>query len=300
MINWFINKALFSITSIFIKPPTANSTEELAIIVRDNSLRESFNANRSKLLLALAVIWLTNSALVENLNAQTPKNWANPKMEQVDKNDILQVKIFMSDLNKALSKYNIQITLSPEQEKLAINGVGRMDSRGKQEAIKLIVNMITTGKSTPESTIQKDVPVKDRDEVIGFVLDAIEQAYDKDTAKLENIMANADLYTDYETRLNEVTNTFRKDRSIETDRLNNSIAQKEQNIAQKEQNINQMDKQINQKNQEAETRLLKLYNLNPNDAQLKTLATNAKKNFINTNYKYSEKTAEIFTKLGIK
>ena len=78
-------------------------------------------------------------------------------MEQVDKNDLLQVRNFMSDLNKALSKYNIQITLSPEQEKLAINGVGRMDSRGKQEAIKLIVNMITTEKSTPESTIQKAV-----------------------------------------------------------------------------------------------------------------------------------------------
>jgi len=130
------------------------------------NLRESFNSSRSKILLTLAVIGLTNSALIENLNAQNPNNSNNPKMEQVDKNDILQVRTFMSDLNKALSQYNIQITLSPEQEKLAINGVGRMDSRGKKEAINLIVNLITTGKVTPKSTIQKAVPVQDRDEVI--------------------------------------------------------------------------------------------------------------------------------------
>jgi len=173
-------------------------------------------------------------------------------MEQVDKNDILQVRMFMSDLNKALSQYNIQITLSPEQEKLAINGVGRMDSRGKKEAIKLMVNLITTGKVTPETTIQKDVPVKDRDEVIGFVLDAIEQAYDKDSAKLENIMENADLYTDYETRLNEVTNTFRTDRNNKTKQLESEIAQNEKEIAENKKEIAQNEEISNQKNKESE------------------------------------------------
>jgi len=48
-------------------------------------------------------------------------------------------------------------------------------------------------------------------------------------------MANADLYTEYETRLNEVTNTFKIDRTVETDRLNNSIAQKEQNTLKNNQ-----------------------------------------------------------------
>jgi hypothetical protein len=210
--------------------------------------------------------------LIENLNAQTPNNSSNPKMEQVDKNDILQVRTFMSDLNKTLSQYNIQITLSPEQEKLAINGVGRMDSRGKKEAIKLIVNLITTGKVTPKSTIQKKVPVQDRDEVIGFVLDAIEQAYDRDSAKLENIMANADLYTEYETRLNEVTNTFKIDRSNNTKQLESEIAQNE--------------KETKQEAIKAENALLKLYQLDPQSEKTKTIAQEGKNLFKKINYQY--------------
>jgi hypothetical protein len=210
--------------------------------------------------------------LIENLNAQTPNNSSNPKMEQVDKNDILQVRTFMSDLNKTLSQYNIQITLSPEQEKLAINGVGRMDSRGKKEAIKLIVNLITTGKVTPKSTIQKKVPVQDRDEVIGFVLDAIEQAYDRDSAKLENIMANADLYTEYETRLNEVTNTFKIDRSNNTKQLESEIAQNE--------------KETKQEAIKAENALLKLYQLDPQSEKTRTIAQEGKNLFKKINYQY--------------
>jgi hypothetical protein len=250
------------------------------------NLRESFNSNRSKILLTLAVIWLTNSALIENLNAQNPNNWANPKMEQVDKNDILQVKTFMSDLNKALSQYNIQITLSPEQEKLAINGVGRMDSRGKKEAIKLMVNLITTGKVSPEAKHQTKIENNDRDNIIWLAFDAIEMTYDSKNAKLENVTADENTYNKYADVLSDLTDKFWIDRTIETDRLNNSIAQNEE-IA-------------NQKAKEAEELMLKTYRIAPNDKKLKELAIETKQIFDKYEYKYSTQTAELFAKLGIK
>lgn len=203
-----------------------------------------------------------------------------------DKNDILEVRNFISQLNNALKQYNIQITLSQEKEKLLIQGVGRMDSWGKKEAIQLIVSLVTTGKVTSKSYIQKTVPAQDRNEIIGFVLDAIEMAYDSNGAKLENISANTDLYTEYENVLSEVTDTYKNDWLIETERLNRSIAQKEQNIAQN--------------CKEAEAGLLKIYKLNPNDEKLKSFAKEGKKMWDEQGYKYSEETAKMFEALGIK
>jgi|GEM_PF-4855430 len=224
-----------------------------------------------------------------------------------DKNDILEVRNFISQLNNALKQYNIQITLSQEKEKLLIQGVGRMDSWGKKEAIQLIVSLVTTGKVTSKSYIQKTVPAQDRNEIIGFVLDAIEMAYDSNGAKLENISANTDLYTEYENVLSEVTDTYKNDWLIETERLNRSIAQTEQIIAQKEQNIAQTEQIIAQKEQniaqnckEAEAGLLKIYKLNPNDEKLKSFAKEGKKMWDEQGYKYSEETAKMFEALGIK
>ena len=243
------------------------------------NLRESFNSNRSKILLTLAVIWLTNSALIENLNAQTQNNSTNPKMEQVDKNDILQVRTFMSDLNKALSQYNIQITLSPEQEKLAINGVGRMDSRGKKEAIKLMVNLITTGKVSPEAKHQTKIENNDRDNIIWLGFDAIEMTYDSKNAKLENITADENTYNKYADVLSDLTDQFWIDRTDKTNKAN---------------------EQIKENCKKVETSLIKLYTLSPNDPRTKEIAIEVKQDRDSDGYEYSQEVAQIFQKLGIK
>ena len=224
-----------------------------------NSLRESFNSNRSKILLTLAVIWLTNSALIENLNAQNINNWA--KTEVVNKSDAQIV----ADFTKPLG-----VTIPAEWTQYASNIIQMLDADGVASA---------------QMILQQDLPKvaqADKPAYILMSLEAIRTAYDKEkhTKASDEFFAE---YLNYENGVKSVTNRFAVDWNKRSEIY-----------------INQTKENINQKNQEAETRLLKLYNLNRNDSQLKTLATNAKKNFINTNYKYSEKTAEIFANLGIK
>lgn len=154
-----------------------------------------------------------------------------------------------------------------------------------QYASNIIQMLDADGVASAQMILQQDLPKvaqADKPAYILMSLEAIRTAYDKEkhTKASDEFFAE---YLNYENGVKSVTNRFAVDWNKRSEIY-----------------INQTKENINQKNQEAETRLLKLYNLNRNDSQLKTLATNAKKNFINTNYKYSEKTAEIFANLGIK
>lgn len=196
-------------------------------------------------------------------------------MEQVDKNDTQRVAYFTKPLG---------ITIPAEWMSFASDAIQMLDADGIASA-QMILN--------------QDLPKVKQGDRAAYVLmafDAIRKAYDKEehTTASDEFFAE---YLTYENGVKSITNRFAQDRQKRSEIY---IAQNKQEINQNKQEISQNKQEISQKNLEAETRLLKLYKLNPNDTQLKTLATNTKKNFINTNYKYSEKTAEIFTKLGIK
>jgi len=191
------------------------------------NLRESFNSSRSKILLTLAVIGLTNSALIENLNAQNPNNSNNPKMEQVDKNDTQRVSDFMKPLG---------VTIPTNWITFASDAIQMLDADGIASA---------------QMILKQDLPKvaeADRPAYILMAFDAIRKAYDKEehTKASDEFFAE---YITYENLVKSVTNRFAQDRQKRSEIF---IAQTQQETTQIEKETTQIEKETIKKNKEAE------------------------------------------------
>jgi DNA-directed RNA polymerase subunit H (RpoH/RPB5) len=200
------------------------------------------------------VLASTSGALFNDLNAQNPNNSANPKMEQIDKNDTQRVTDFMKTLN---------VTIPTNWIKFASDAIQMLDAEGILSAQKIL-----------EEDLPK-VAETDRPAYVLMSFDAIRKAYDKE----EHNKASEEFFAEYityENLVKSVTNRFAQDRQKRSETV---IAQNKQEINKNKQEISQNKQEINKISKETEKQLLKLYQLNPNDPQLKTFSENSKKLF---------------------
>lgn len=236
-----------------------------------NSLRESFNANRSKLLLALAIIWVTNSALVENLNAQNANNWGKAKMEMVDKSDTQRV----ADFTKPLG-----VTIPSEWIKFASDIIQMLDAEGVASA---------------QMILQQDLPKVEAADKAAYVLmafDAIRKAYDKED-HMEAATEFAVEFVVYGDWITSITDRFAEDRNKKSDVY----------INQKKENINNLDKEINQNKQEIEKMVNEaaiVLSKDPNNIKARNMLKIAKDGLKKANIDPSESTKNIFKKFNIQ
>ena len=196
-------------------------------------------------------------------------------MEQVDTQD---TKI-VTDFTKSLG-----VSIPSKWIKFASDAIQMLDAEGIASA---------------QMILKQDLPKvaeADKPAYVLMAFDAIRKAYDKEehTTASDEFFAE---YLTYENGIKSVTSRFAADWNKRSEAI---IAQDKQETAQMKQETAQMKQEVSQKSKLAENGLLKLYETNPSDPRVVSMAKELKDFFKETNYPYTQKTAQIFAQLGIK